>query len=84
MQVKVQFQHINVIPSGRERAIWIRNSDRRKRKQIPTIFWKRQTQDYLEKLSISGVNTSIDLLGKLKSEKTRTTYMRHQRKQNLG
>lgn len=75
MQVKLQFQHINMIPSVSERATWIeivKEGD-----HTPTIFWKGPTQHYLEELSTSGVNTFTELLEKLNSEKARTTYMRH-------
>lgn len=45
----------------REKTVWIRNSDGRQRKSVPTIFWKEQNQDDLA-LSTSGENIFIELL----------------------
>lgn len=46
----------------RGKNIWIRNSDGRPRKSVPTISWKKQNQDDIEELSISGENIFIELL----------------------
>ena len=45
----------------REKTVWIRNSDGRQRKSVPTTFWKEQNQDDLA-LSTSGENIFIELL----------------------